>query len=476
MGKRYKCPYCNERLEREKLITHVEDKHEDLIPEGQTPTQVVFNSINHKTHGICVVCKKDTDWNEQIGRYNRLCGDPRCKEKLRKEFSANMKSKYGTDNLLTDTNVQERMLKNRKISSVYTFTDGGKLDYVGSYEKKFLEFVDKVMNISSKDMISPGPVIEYEFNGEIHHWITDFYYVPGNLVLDIKDGGKNPNTRPMEEYREKQNAKESAIRQLKKYNYLRLTDNNFGQFMEVLADLKSMSLDITQRQLITKINEGAYFNELSAGMSTVPPVYSSDACVLVSADKNNDERIALSSLDFNDDILIDDPIDGIKKINKKYYNANFVTKARFLYPKNESYYNLLKAFKNHDDCIYEGIYCNLSSFDTIITEDQIYFDKEFKQVANNGIDQNIFDLSKKVEKINDVLELDITDDSIGIVLPKMDLDKDYEVESILKNGKQATKIKQNNSVIAMFNKSAKELGIEDYEKIEEVCNILRKED
>ena len=169
MGKRYKCPYCNERLEREKLITHVEDKHEDLIPEGQTPTQVVFNSINHKTHGICVVCKKDTDWNEQIGRYNRLCGDPRCKEKLRKEFSANMKSKYGTDNLLTDTNVQERMLKNRKISSVYTFTDGGKLDYVGSYEKKFLEFVDKVMNISSKDMISPGPVIEYEFNGEIHH-------------------------------------------------------------------------------------------------------------------------------------------------------------------------------------------------------------------------------------------------------------------------------------------------------------------
>ena len=35
-----------------------------------------------------------------------------------------MKSKYGTDNLLTDTDVQERMLKNRKISSVYTFTDG----------------------------------------------------------------------------------------------------------------------------------------------------------------------------------------------------------------------------------------------------------------------------------------------------------------------------------------------------------------
>ena len=137
---------------------------------------------------------------------------------------------------------------------------------------------------------------------------------------------------------------------------------------------------------------------------------------------------------------------------------------------------MLESFKNHTDDIYKGIYCNLSSFDNIITEDQIYFDKEFKKVINKGVDENILDLSKKVEKVNDVLELDIKDDSIGITLPKMDLDKEYEVESILRDGKTATKIKQNNSVIAMFNKSAKELGIEDYEKIEEVANILRKED
>ncbi len=99
-------------------------------------------------------------------------------------------------------------------------------------------------------------------------------------------------------------------------------------------------------------------------------------------------------------------------------------------------------------------------------------DEEFRKVINKGVDENILDLSKKVEKVNDVLELDIKDDSIGITLPKMNLDKEYEVESILRDGKTATKIKKNNSVIAMFNKSAKELGIEDYEKIEEVANIL----
>lgn len=590
MAKKYKCPYCDERYEREKLISHVEDEHEDFIPEKQTPTQVVFNSINKKDHGTCIVCKKPTKWNEKAGRYDRLCTNPRCKQKLREEFKKNAMKKDGTYVYTADPKFQEKMLRGRKISSTYTFTDGGKVDYVGSYEKKFLEFIDKVMNIESKDIMDPGPTIQYEYEGEIHYWITDFYYVPGNLVLDIKDGGKNPNTRPMEEYREKQLAKEATIRKMKKYNYLRLTDNNFAQFMEVLADLKYMALDIKETQLINKINESVFFNkndlywkfedfesnktnvllitglsgsgkstlgnklskkynaeyieldalwdlhdkfeyhknkntifykylkykkllekvkeseitdkfydsivvnfidycisnsrdnkiiiegiqiyevykdkarkypliikgtsviksflqksinrehwsykeflkyskqdlswliksdkdlndlkksimkplnesniqELSAAMSTVPPVYSSDASVLKAVDDEGNEITALSSLDFNDSILIDDPVEGIKKINKKYYKDNFVTKAQFLYPKNESYYNLLKSFKGNDACIYEGIYRNLSSFDIVLTEDQIYFDDKFKLVNQLPLQE----MQNKIKEVNDAI-------------------------------------------------------------------------
>ena len=541
MAKKYKCPYCDERYEREKLISHVEDEHEDFIPEKQTPTQVVFNSINKKDHGTCIVCKKPTKWNEKAGRYDRLCTNPRCRQKLREEFKKNAMKKDGTYVYTADPKFQEKMLRGRKISSTYTFTDGGKVDYVGSYEKKFLEFIDKVMNIESKDIMAPGPTIQYEYEGEIHYWITDFYYVPGNLVLDIKDGGKNPNTRPMKEYREKQIAKEASIRKMKKYNYLRLTDNNFGQFMEVLADLKYMALDIKETQLINKINESlneavaSTFNkdfknkgkknlssfkkiklskeviskykndfkplkhiretcdgylyldnnkfvavlavedkgdskfiqaieidkeyqgyglskqllsvaikdlsatrlsvnknnevaisiykkygfktyketdamlfmninesniqELSAAMSTVPPVYSSDASVLKAVDDEGNEITALSSLDFNDSILIDDPVEGIKKINKKYYKDNFVTKAQFLYPKNESYYNLLKSFKGNDACIYEGIYRNLSSFDIVLTEDQIYFDDKFKLVNQLPLQE----MQNKIKEVNDAI-------------------------------------------------------------------------
>lgn len=398
--KKYKCPYCDNKYIRNKLIDHVEDEHEDLIPENQTPTQVVFNSINKKDHGTCVVCKKSTTWNEKAGKYNRLCDNPKCREKLREEFKRNATNKHGKYNFADDPKFQEKMLKGRKISSTYTFTDGGVVDYVGSYELKFLEFVDKVMEIESKDIMAPGPTIEYMYKGEKHYWITDFYYIPANLVLDIKDGGDNPNTRPMQEYREKQYAKEKAIKQLKKYNYLRLTNNNFGQFLEVLVDLKYMNLDVKEKNLITKINESATIQELSAAMSTVPPMYSSDASVLITNNLAGERNVALSSLDFNDSLLIDDDEEGIKKISKKKFKDEYKIEEQFLIEKDESYYNLLKAFLNKDDCIYKGIYSNLASFNTSLNESGIYFDSKFRPVEK---DKQLEEMTSKLSRVNECI-------------------------------------------------------------------------
>ena len=64
----YKCPYCEYRGDKDKLIDHIDDKHDDMIPEGFTPTRVVFNLINNKTNGVCVVCGKPTGWNEKAGK------------------------------------------------------------------------------------------------------------------------------------------------------------------------------------------------------------------------------------------------------------------------------------------------------------------------------------------------------------------------------------------------------------------------
>jgi len=241
--RKYECPFCNYRGAKDDLIIHVEDKHEELIPEGFTAGRVVFNKINNKTHGICVVCKKETKLNQDRLKYDRLCGNPKCKEKLRQIYSKNMIKIYGTDNILNDVEQQEKMLKNRKISGKYRFSDGGYHTYCGSYERKALEFLDKVMKYKSSEILSPGPTIDYIYKGKSHKFITDIMIIPYNLLIDVKDGGDNPNNREMPEYRAKQEEKEKAIIKMGEYNYLRLTNNNFHQLIYILSKLKLQMLD-----------------------------------------------------------------------------------------------------------------------------------------------------------------------------------------------------------------------------------------
>lgn len=250
-GKKYKCPYCDYRNYRPELIDHVEEEHEEMIPKGYTPSRVVYNTINKKDHGTCMVCHRETKWDEDKQRYDSLCGRPKCKQEYVKIVRSRMVKKYGTYNLLTNPEFQKKMLEGRSISGKYKFQDGGSVGYVGSYEKKFLEFMDTFLHIKSYDIISPGPNIPYMYKGKEHVWITDFLYEPYNLVFDIKDGGDNPNTRDMAEYREKQIAKEKAIAEYGDYNYIRLTDNKFEQLISIFMELKEK----TDEKPLIRINE-----------------------------------------------------------------------------------------------------------------------------------------------------------------------------------------------------------------------------
>lgn len=250
----YKCPYCNTRLPKERLITHIESQHEEMIPEKYTAARIVFNIINKKEVGHCVHCKKETEWDENTWKYKRYCSK-KCSDEYSKIMKERMVNVYGKEHLLNDPNIQKSMLKNRSISGVYRFKDGGRRDYCGSYEKKLLEFMDKIMNVNSMDVMTPGPTIEYMYKGEKLFWITDLYYAPANLVFDVKDGGDNPNRREMEDYRDKQLAKEDTIKRMNKYNYIRLTDNNFQQLLLLLSELKMNMMDNDNPEYIIRVNE-----------------------------------------------------------------------------------------------------------------------------------------------------------------------------------------------------------------------------
>ena len=245
--KKYNCPFCSERFYRHDLAKHIDKKHDDELPLDYTAYRMAYDVINNKHgHGNCVVCGKPTKWNEKHQKYNRLCGDPNCAKKIKETYQKRMMRVYNKTHLLNDPEQQEKMLAHRRISGKYKWSDGKMFTYTGSYEKKFMEFLDKIMDFKSSEVVAPGPVLEYEFKGKKLHWITDFLIVPYNLIVEIKDGGNNPNNRQMPTYRSKQIAKEKMITNMGEYSYIRLTDNDFGQFLAIIAELKK---DIVEDQV-----------------------------------------------------------------------------------------------------------------------------------------------------------------------------------------------------------------------------------
>ena len=328
--RKYKCPFCDYRNTKPKLVDHVDKNHQDMIPKDYTAARVVFNMINKKDHGTCVCgCGRETAWNEDVWRYERYATQ-QCKDKYVAEMKQRMVRVYGKEHLLNDPDMQEKMLNNRSISGTYKFTHGGEATYVGSYELKLLEFLDKVMGYRVIDIQSPGPTIPYTYKGKNHFWITDQYLIPYNLVFDCKDGGDNPNNREMQEYREKQLAKEDAIRKQGKYNYIRLTNNNFAQLMLVLAELKERMLDIDKSEdPIIRIFESSTINEsIFKKNKSKDEIYKYDANTYTNI-FNKEEYDKYSS-----------KIKKICAIIKKYYNSL-----------NKSYTDIMKYNEGFDDHI-----------------------------------------------------------------------------------------------------------------------------
>lgn len=261
--KTYNCPYCKGvKLTRDKLVKHIDRKHDDELPDGFTAYRLVYDIVNdHPDHiGHCTICNNPTKWNEKRQKYERLCGNPKCYDEVKKIYQKRMIKVYNKTSLMDDPEHLEKMLAGRKISGKYKWSDGREFTYTGSYEKNFLEFLDKTMEFDSKDIICPGPVLEYNFRGKKLKWITDFYLPIYNLIIEVKFGvgvgsyKPNPNNRSMPEYNAKTIAKEVMITNLGKYNYLRLTNNDFAEFMSLLAELK-MNMKDNKQELLYRIHE-----------------------------------------------------------------------------------------------------------------------------------------------------------------------------------------------------------------------------
>jgi len=334
------------------LYTHLDNVHSENL-NNLSPSQYYFNLKYKKDHGSCVICKKPTDWNEQAERYERFCKNPKCKVIYRDQFKKRMIDTYGKVHLLDDIQQQELMLANRKISGSYDWKHlKGSTRYVGQYEREFLEFLDLFMGWDPNDIMSPSPhVFGYSTeDGKSHLYIPDFYIPSLNLIIEIKDGGDNPNMhhKIQEVDKVKEKLKEASVKQNGIFNYVKVTNKDHESFVFYLADLKMHNIsqiDYTEKEPLILINESSVAN--------ITPISSMSNQTRNISDKVDiDETDDIYEIDNHQDILLEDTV--VKAVKRENYKQHGITRNLNYYINflntnlNENKLNnVLKEFKSY---------------------------------------------------------------------------------------------------------------------------------
>lgn len=232
-----KCKFCSLKIKSiDSYIDHIEKYHKEMIPENMTVWQFYYYLKTGKSHGTCVMCKKDTGWNERTHKYHRFCKNPKCKEKYKEIFQKRMMGKYGKVNLLNDPEQQKKMLANRKISGIYHWSDHIHTNtYTGSYELAFLEFLDFVLMFDPEDVISPSPhIFYYIYEQNRHFYIPDFYIPSLNLEVEIKEG-TNTHPKILAVDKVKEGLKDEVMKSNKNYfNYIKIVEKDHMKFLKYL--------------------------------------------------------------------------------------------------------------------------------------------------------------------------------------------------------------------------------------------------
>lgn len=138
---------------------------------------------------------------------------------------------------------QQKMLANRKISGKYKWSKGNyEFEYVGSYEKDFLEYLDLTLGWENPESIhAPAPqIVYYEYEGKKSFYMPDFYIesmgVNGEgLIIEIKSK-TNKHYRLRDIDREK--AKDMAMKS-SGLNYIKIFDKDYREFSSLIENGKN---------------------------------------------------------------------------------------------------------------------------------------------------------------------------------------------------------------------------------------------
>lgn len=260
------CPYCKRYFSKKSVaVEHIEKIHlTELTKNNIDASQALYLGTHGTLHGKCMCgCGKDTEWNYKTGKPYKVSNDPKCRERLNDAAKKNHLKVYGVTTLLNDMEHQKEMQENRPTAGKYTFNDGAQAPYLSKLELNFLKFCDTILEFSG-NMVQLAPesfIYHDDKDDRDRQYIPDYYLPDYNLLIEIKDGGKNPNTNPafIAETKYKVKLKDDVMRKQDKYNYIKIVDNNYGPFMETLFKIVEQSRDdkLTNKNAIIVITENA---------------------------------------------------------------------------------------------------------------------------------------------------------------------------------------------------------------------------
>lgn len=248
----YKCPHCGKKyMSLQTWGNHVYSQHSGLVPQDWSYARYFYFLQTGKNHGTCIICKKDTEWNEATQKYERFCNNPECKQKYREMFKQRMIQKYGKVTLLNDEQQQRKMLQKRRISGKYKFSNGTIIPYTGSYEKDFLIFLDTFLHFDPNDLMMPSPhTYEYDYknpndkeNEGKHFYIPDAFIPSINLEIEIKQG-TNTHPKMLKVDAIKTLEKDEMMKTIKGIHYIRIIDKDYTKFMDLLTELGTANFEV----------------------------------------------------------------------------------------------------------------------------------------------------------------------------------------------------------------------------------------
>ena len=259
--KSFKCTECGQRYTSYNLLVrHTERMHADVIPEGKSVHQFIFDRRNKVTSPkLCVICKKNpVTFNLNTLKYNRFCSEE-CRKKAGEIAERNLKKKTGKtrSERMSDPETQRGMLANRGTSGTYTMRDGKTtIGYASSYELDFLKFYDFVFQGDPLDLIECPYTFDYIYEGKRHTYIPDYACNLGGkagiLIIEIKDGAKSNQTNQqiIEGTQAKEPYKDEAVLRSGMYNFIKIRDCEYDDFVQTMNILKERNMSDEQFDIL----------------------------------------------------------------------------------------------------------------------------------------------------------------------------------------------------------------------------------